>query len=166
MPSKVNLPETKHTSNLEQQPVSMPAERSVLGALIEDDGLLAEVLEAGLRIDDFSLSEHRRVFESILMLRRRNSPVDYVLVAEQLGNRQTDYVLVASLIDGVVVHEDHVLHHVAIIRKKAKLRALLRIADWLTRVVDETADPDALIAETLGKLEALTAIQMEVADVR
>ena len=166
MPRKANLPKTKHTSNLEQQcqPVSMPAERSVLGALIEDDGLLAEVLEAGLRIDDFSLSEHRRVFESILMLRRRNSPVDYVLVAEQLGNRQTDYVLVASLIDGVVVHEDHVLHHVAIIRKKAKLRALLRIADWLTRVVDETADPDALIAETLGKLEALTV--EEVADVR
>jgi replicative DNA helicase len=142
------------------QLISLPAERSVLGALIEDDGLLPEVLETGLSVGDFSLSDHRRVFESILLLRRRKSPVDYITIAEQLGNQQTDYVLVANLIDGVVVHEDHVLHHVAIVRKKAKLRALLRIADWLMQVVDETADPAAVIAETLGKLEALTVAEV------
>src|SRR5438874_11809705 len=93
-------------------PINLPAERSVLGALIEDDSLLPEVIGTGLRSQDFALSDHRRVFDAMLELWQQKKPVDYVTVAEQLGNHQEHYVLVGSLIQGVIVHPDHVLHHV------------------------------------------------------
>src|SRR5215471_12917171 len=102
-------------------PVSLAAERAVLGALVEDDGLLPEVLEAGLSANDFLLSDHQRIFRAMLALRNRNCPVDYITVINELGNRPEDYVLVASLIHGVVLHDEHTLHHVDIVRKKSRL---------------------------------------------
>jgi hypothetical protein len=81
-------------------PINASAERSVLGALIEDDTLVPEVIAAGLRTEHFALSDHRRVFGAILALRLRKAPVDYVLVAEQMGNRHEDYILLAGLIQG------------------------------------------------------------------
>jgi replicative DNA helicase len=136
-------------------PANIAAERSVLGGVIEDDGLLPEVIAADLQREDFSLSDHQRVFSAILSLHERKLPVDYVTVAEELGNDQNAYVLLGSLIQGVIVHEDHILHHVAIVRKKSRLRALLRLAEWLTKAVTESADPDKLIIATREKLEAL-----------
>lgn len=141
-------------------PVNLPAERSVLGALIEDDSLKADVLGAGLRSTDFALSDHRQVFDAMLSLWQEKRPVDYVTVAEQLGNRQEHYVLVGSLIQGIIVHSDHVTAHAHIVQQKARLRALLRLAEWITRVVDDTSDPDALIEEAIGKLEAISCTEV------
>src|SRR5438034_8545124 len=120
-------------------PINLPAERSVLGALIEDGSLLEDVIAAGLRVDDFSLSDHRRVYAAMLELWQQKKPVDYVLVADHLGNDQEQYVLVGSLIQGVIVDRDHVVHHVEIVRKKARLRGLLRIAGWITNIVNDQA---------------------------
>src|SRR5579864_8973099 len=134
-------------------PINLPAERSVLGALIEDDSLLPEVVSVGLRPEHFALSDHRSVFNAMLALRSRTAPIDYVTVTEELGNRQEHYVLVGSLIQGVVIDPDHILHHVAIILRKARLRARLRLSEWIARVVDDRADPDAVIEQAIGKLE-------------
>jgi replicative DNA helicase len=140
----------------ESQPINpsnLSAERCVLGALIEDDSLVPAVIDTGLQVQDFFLSDHRRVFQVIEMLQVCKVPVDYVSVAEQLGNSQDDYVLIASLVHGVVLHEDHVLHHAAIIRRKARLRALLVIGEWISSAVTESADPDALIAQIRNMLD-------------
>jgi replicative DNA helicase len=176
MPNKTNAPgergacknrnvtsrvDNSNSDGLSQRiPINLPAERSVLGALIEDDSLLPEVIAAGLRAGDFSLSDHRQVFAAILALREQKSPIDYITVTEKLGNRQEDYVLLASLIHGVVVHEDHTLYHVAMVRRKSQLRTLLRIAEWLTRVVDDAADPDALIEQAIRKLDAVATAEV------
>jgi|SRR5579864_66028 len=141
-------------------PINLPAERSVLGALIEDDSLLPEVVSVGLRPEHFALSDHRSVFNAMLALRSRLTPIDYVTVAEELGNRQEHYVLVGSLIQGVIVHPEHVLHHVAIVQKKARLRALLGLAEWIMRVVDDAADPDALIEQAIAKLDAMATAEV------
>lgn len=140
-------------------PINLSAERSVLGAVIEDDSLLAEV--AGLRCEDFSLSEHRRVFHAISQLRSQNSPIDYVLVAEKLGNTSENYVLVASLIDGTVTHPDHIAHHAEIVKRKSQLRRLLSVAEWITNVTDDSADPDLVIEEAIGKLEAIATAEVK-----
>jgi replicative DNA helicase len=141
-------------------PISLPAERSVLGALIEDDSLLDEVIEIGLRPEHFALSDHRRVFEVMCTLNAQHRPIDYVTVAEQLGNRREHYVLVSSLIQGVIIHADHVTHHARIIMRKARLRSLLRLAEWIFRVVDDTANPDALVEEAIGKLNIMAAAEV------
>ncbi|MFL6304213.1 MAG: DnaB-like helicase N-terminal domain-containing protein, partial [Candidatus Sulfotelmatobacter sp.] len=119
-------------------PVNLPAERCVLGALIEDDSFVPAVMDSGLRVQDFSLSDHRRVFQAIETLQARKVPVDYVSVAEQLGNTVDDYVLIGDLVYGVVLHEDHILHHAAIVHKKARLRELLILGEWISQAVTET----------------------------
>jgi len=60
---------------------------------------------------------------------------------------------VAGLIQGVIVHPDHILDHVGIVRDEARLRRFLHIAEWMTNAVDETANPDALIEDAIEKLE-------------
>jgi len=122
--------------------------------MIEDPLLWQEVIDSGLRNRHFFLGDHRRVFGGIERLRTRNAPVDYISVAEELGNGYQDYVLIASLVHGVVVQEDHVLHHDSIIPKKSRLRSLLRIGEWISVAVTETADPELLSKQTRDMLDA------------
>ena len=142
-------------------PSNLSAERCVLGALIEDAALLPELLASGLRIQHFYLSDHRRVFDAIQRLTERAVPIDYVSVAEQLGNRQDDYICIAGLVHGVVLNDQHVLHHASIVRRKSHLRALLRIGDWITGAVTETADPSALATQIRNMLEACSEDQIQ-----
>jgi len=134
-------------------PANLHAERVVLGAVIEDDRLLPEVVESGLSAADFSLSDHQRIFRVVLALREKGAPIDYITVADELGNRAEDYVVVSALVHGVVLDEDHVRFHAGIIRKKACLRKLLRIAEWITNSVNETSEPNALVEQISQRIE-------------
>ncbi len=155
--NKSRREESSHPIN----PVNLLAEQCVLGALIEEGSLLPDVLEAGLRTEDFSLADNRRVFDAILKLSGERKPIDYLLVAEGLGNRAEDYALVGSLIQGVILHDkNHTIHHVAIVRQKSRLRTLLRIGEWLEHAVTDAADPDELIAEANRRLEALAIVEL------
>jgi replicative DNA helicase len=137
-------------------PASLPAERVVLGGLIESPELLPEALAGGLAAEDFSLEDHRRIFAAILALADSKSPVDYVLLAEHLGGRQEDFVLVASLIDGLVIESGHILYHVRLVRKKSKLRQFERMGANLVASICETgADPDTIAAMIREQLECI-----------
>jgi replicative DNA helicase len=147
----------------ESQPINpsnLPAEQCVLGAMIEDDSFVPEVLASGLRAEDFFISDHRRIFHAVERLRERQAPVDYVSVAEQLGNRAEDYAVIGGLVHGVVLHEDHILHHAAIVRRKARLRGLLKIGEWLSEAVSETADPESIISQAREMLDSCSEGQI------
>ena len=140
-----------------QAPVNPAAERSVLGAMIDDELLLPEILASGLRREHFSVSDHRRIFDAIGSLQARGLPVDSVSVANELGNDQHDCALIADLTYGVVLAKNHILHHASIVRTKATLRNIQRFAEWLGNSVDESTNPHLLIAEAMTKLENLKA---------
>jgi replicative DNA helicase len=102
------------------------------------------------------ISAHRRIFGAILELREKNCPIDYIAVAERIGNAPEDFALIGDLISGVVIERSHILHHVRIVRKKSRLRALMKLADWISRSATQVAaDPDALVQVTLTKLGAI-----------
>jgi replicative DNA helicase len=143
----------RNDSNL---PVNLAAEREVLGALIEEPALLSEAIAMGLSSDDLSLADHRRIFSAMVALREQGHPIDYITLAEHLGNRSADFALMSDLISGVVVSRGHVLHHVGIVRKKAGLRNLIKLSEWMALAAGEDgADPKALIKGALEKLEYL-----------
>ena len=78
-------------------------------------------------------------------------------MAEQLGNRPEDTALLCDLITGVVLARGHVLHHVRIVRRKAHLRALIRLGEWVASSAGEDgADPDVLVQAVFEKLQILT----------
>jgi replicative DNA helicase len=144
-------------------PTNLPAERTVIGALIEDDGLLSVAISEGLTVDDFSISDHRRIFGAILDLRGKNCPIDYISVAEQLGNDPADFALLGDLISGVVVERSHIRHHVGIVKKKSRLRTLMKVGDWISQsATDVAANPDALVQVAIEKLETVGLKRPEV----
>src|SRR3954466_10168045 len=58
-------------------PSSIASERVILGAIVEDDDLIMpDVIASGLRTSDFYLSDHRRVFDSMLALWQEKKHID------------------------------------------------------------------------------------------
>src|SRR5262249_42582778 len=90
---------------------NLPMERSVLGSCLESaDELLPAVIEAGLKADDFAVTDHQRIFSMMVEMHEKNFPIDLHSVAEALGYRD-GCPLIGDLIVGVVSQRDHVLHH-------------------------------------------------------
>jgi replicative DNA helicase len=138
-------------------PVNLAAERSVLGSCVESHALLDSAVVEDLTPDDFSVSDHRRIFAAILEMHSKKVPVDFISLAEYLGNGQREFALIADLVSGAVVHHSHVRHHVRIVREKSKLRALLRLADWIEQAaIEPCADPEQIAKLVCEKLEPLS----------
>jgi len=134
-------------------PVNESAERAVLGSCIESASLLTSALAEGLSADDFT-GDRPRIFRALLEMRSKHIPVDFISLAEYLGNRQDDYALIGDLICGAIVHPSHVSHHARIVRRKALLRSLLRLSDWIARAAVEVgADPEQIARLACEKLE-------------
>src|ERR1022692_2727874 len=68
-------------------PVSMEAERSILGAILLDNSLYDQAAEH-LTADDFSLDAHRRVYSRMRDLQETGRPVDMITLVEELDRRK------------------------------------------------------------------------------
>src|SRR3954464_15658383 len=67
-------------------PQDVPAEQSVLGAMLMSKDAIADVVEV-LRGPDFYRPAHELVYDAILDLYGRGEPPDAVTVADELGKR-------------------------------------------------------------------------------
>src|SRR6201997_3204102 len=129
--------------NLERGlPASIEAERSILGAILLDNGLYDQA--APLKPDDFSLDAHRRIFARMSDLQTMGRPVDMITLAEELDRRKEveavgGVAYLSSLIDGVP-DRPSIEHYVRIVRNKALLRGLINIAQNAIAQAIEHAD--------------------------
>ncbi len=115
----------------QRPPHSPDAEKSVLGAMLLDQELAVEALDA-LNTQDFFDRKHRRIFQACRDLDARNSVTDMVTVSEELTRKKMleeaggiEYL--ASLTDDIPLLSN-VLQYIRIIRDKAMLRQLLKIS--------------------------------------
>lgn len=69
-------------------PNSVEAERSVLGALLQDEGVATTVFET-LQPDDFYTQEHREIYDAMRTLHITGSPIDVMTVGNELTRRGT-----------------------------------------------------------------------------
>lgn len=123
MPSDVTLEKTL--------PHNLEAERSILGAILLDDKAVYPVLEI-LRLDDFYLDGHRKIFEKMIGLTQRSQPIDLVTLKDEL-QRSGELELaggpayLAGLTDGLP-RAVNVEHYARIVREKSVLRRLIRVS--------------------------------------
>src|SRR5512143_720944 len=79
-----------NTPALPREPETLPAppeaEKSLLGALLIDGGLLSRVMEF-LVPDDFAAEPHRLVYEAFLTLADRSEARDLITVQSELEKR-------------------------------------------------------------------------------
>jgi len=129
-------------------PRNEEAERALLGALLLDDERVAEVADF-LRAEDFYDRRHARVFEGILRLAERNTPVNFISLGETLRAERTFAEVggAAYLVQLAqeVTSSAHALHHAHIVADTAALRGLIREAtEIITQAYETRADGEAV----------------------
>ncbi len=118
-------------------PSSLDAERSVLGAVLQDTGAATLAFET-LAAEDFYSAEHREIFDAMRTLHIGGSPIDVMTTGNELSRRGTlegvggtAYLLQAFRF---VPTTANTRTYVEIVREKATLRKLIHACQ---RIMEE-----------------------------
>jgi replicative DNA helicase len=137
-------------------PSNPEAERSILGAILLDNSLCNQAIEL-LRRDDLFLDSHRRIYDKMIALTDRGSPIDLITLGDEL-RRASEFeqvggaTYIASLIDGVP-RIDTIEHYAKIVKSKAMLRRLIAACHQIiARCIDEEDDTDTIIDQAEGAI--------------
>lgn len=121
-------------------------ERSVLGAIILDNGLYYEAVAAGLSTEDFTGEANRRIFGAIGALVAGDHPADLVTLVQQLERTYGDVkaavggaAYVSDLTTGAVVQ--NLADHVEVLREKRLRRQAVQLAERLSLMALDMAEP-------------------------
>ena len=111
-----------------QEPQAFEAEQSVLGAMLLDREAISCVIEL-LSDKSFHTDAHQRIYRAIVDLYDKNTPVDLVILTDELKKRnELDNVggasYLTSLLD-IVTSSANVLHYAKIVRDKSTLRSMI-----------------------------------------
>ena len=109
-------------------PHNPDAERGILGAVILDNRALDAAVEK-LRSDDFFLPQHRRIFDCMKDLAKKQQAIDTITLKEGLEGRGElegagGIAYLSPLADGLP-RVTNVEHYVRIVKEKAVLRSLI-----------------------------------------
>jgi replicative DNA helicase len=130
-------------------PHNLEAERSVLGAIMLDNGLLNQAIEL-LKTDDFYLSSHRLVFQQMLGLSEKSKAVDFITLTDELRKAgQLESIggaaFISSLIDGVP-RLANLEYYARIVQERATLRNLIkRSHEIINSCYDQPEDVDTIL---------------------
>ncbi len=135
-------------------PANVEAERSILGAILLDNFAYNQAAEH-LRVEDFSLDSHRRIYSRMVDLAESSRPIDMITLIDELDRHKDlqpigDVGYVSSLLDGVP-DRPSIEHYVKIVRDKALLRGLIHAANT---AIARAADQSDAAEEVLSDAEA------------
>ncbi len=124
-------------------PQNIEAEQSLLGSLLLDKDAMIRVSDV-VAPEDFYIDKHRKIYEAMQDLYRRNEPIDLLSLGNRLQERG-DLEAVggrAELIGlaNAVPTASHVEHYGQIVQKKATLRRLLLAASDISALGYEQAE--------------------------
>lgn len=125
-------------------PSSLDAERSVLGAVLQDSGAATIAFEM-LTPADFYSAEHREIFEAMRQLHIEGNPIDLMTVGNELTKRGTlDSVGGAAyLLQAVrfVPTTANTRTYIEIVLEKSTLRRLISATQEIQRQCYQQSDP-------------------------
>ena len=136
-------------------PSSIDAERSVLGAMLQDSGAATLAFET-LVPEDFYSAEHKEIFEAMRALHIAGNPVDLMTVGNELARRGTldgvggaPYLLQAVRF---VPTTANTRTYIQIVQEKSTLRRLISAAQTIQRQCYAQSDS---LADVLHNAERL-----------
>lgn len=135
-------------------PQNIEAEQSFLGSLLLDKDAMIKVADE-VHPDDFYLDKHRRIYESMLDLYRRNEPIDLLSLGNRLQEKneldliggRAELIALANAVPTSV----HVGHYGDIIQKKSTLRRLIQAAHEITGLGYQEAEDVEVVLDTAEK---------------
>lgn len=133
-------------------PQSLDAERSALGAVLIKPSAFDEMATV-LTADDFFLPAHREVFDAMVALEKRQTPVDVISLGDELKTRGAlprldgGEAYLVTLANSVPTAEN-VGHYVRLVKEKATLRRLIgACAEIQSRAFGEFGEYEQFIDE-------------------
>ncbi len=142
------------SANLKVPPQSLDAEKSLLGAVLIDDNVLADVSDK-LKPMDFYDNRHETIFASMMRLYEKHQPVDLLTLSDDLQSKsQLETVGGSSFLTELTNYVPTAAHATAyadMIRGKAVRRRLIKASAELAEL---GYDEDKSIEELLGQAEA------------
>lgn len=138
------------------QPQNTEAEASLLGAILIDSDAIVKIADT-LTPADFFDTRHRRIYEAILALYEKRSPIDVLTLADQLKNSgYLDLVGGAAYLTELtnfVPTAAHVEQYADIVAQKAMRRRLIAASQDMAKLgFDETKGLNELIEEAESRL--------------
>lgn len=137
-------------------PQNVDAEASLLGALLIDTDALVKIAD---KIDslDFYDERHQYIYEAIVQLFDKHSPIDVLTLSDQMKANDTLEAIGGSSylaeLTNFVPTAAHVEQYAEIVAQKALRRRLIKAAQDITTLgFNETNDLQALIEEAETKL--------------
>ncbi|MGH7265379.1 MAG: replicative DNA helicase [Candidatus Rokuibacteriota bacterium] len=130
-------------------PHNLEAERAVLGAVLLEPVILPRAIEL-LTPDEFYKDGHRKIYAAMLRLFDRSEPADMLTVSEELkrsGELEEvgGQAALATLVEEATVATQFA-SYALIVREKALLRALIRVAREMTEQgFEESEDVQSLL---------------------
>jgi replicative DNA helicase len=137
-------------------PQSREAERCILGSLLRDNGVIGDVLQI-IREENFYADAHQKIFNAIVTLYDRGQPVDMVLLAELLKERQQiedvgSYAYLGELWDAAPTAAN-AEYYARIVREKAVVRHLIHASTEILRdSYDQVMPADELLEAAERKI--------------
>jgi len=120
-----------------QMPNSIDTERALLGTMLVYEKSTRIAVEEGLRVQDFYLDAHRKIFSVIEVLYKEGRMIDVMTVTSKLNDLQQlnqvggmDYIL--QLSDSSVTSAS-TKHYVEILQEKTYLRNLIETAEEIVQ---------------------------------
>lgn len=137
-----------------QMPNSIDTERALLGTMLVYEKSTRIAVEEGLRVQDFYLDAHRKIFSVIEVLYKEGRMIDVMTVTSKLNDLEQlnqvggmDYIL--QLSDSSVTSAS-TKHYVEILQEKTYLRNLIETAE---EIVQDSFDGTNNVDEILDSAE-------------
>jgi replicative DNA helicase len=139
-----------------QAPQNLEAEASLLGAILIDADALVKIADI-VSIDDFYDARHQHIYEAILALYERRSPIDVLTLSDQLKTMgYLDMIggpAYLTELTNFVPTATHVEQYADIVAQKSMRRRLIQTSKQLTELgYDESKALKELIEEAESSL--------------
>src|SRR5216683_3210120 len=150
-----------HIVGDQERPTSVHAEMTILGAMLVEPVAIIDATMY-LKVDDFALDSHRKIYSAMMVLSQAGHAVDIVTVSEELRKqKELDSVgsvaYLASLTEGLP-RKLSVESYVAIVRDKSLMRQLMTVCDvGMAAAADQSE-------EALQVLNNVSSRLMEISD--
>ena len=145
------IPQESFTPVHRIPPHNKDAEQCVLGAILQQQGILPKTIDV-LQPDDFYFQANKLIFIAMLALFEKNEPQDLITVSNYLKstnklNEAGGPAYLASLTD-LVPLASNIVYYARIVREKSVLRRLIATStDIASRCYEQQEDIDKLLDE-------------------
>lgn len=148
-------------------PSSPESEQVILGSILLDNGAIQQVAES-VEAEDFYSPLNRRVFAGMLSLYAKQSPIDPILVAEEMkSDGGIDAYGGPSTITNLSFGIPHFMNlekYIEVVRQKSNLRQLIRRCHAIAaNALAEEMEPASVFADAQAQINDL-CLQAESGD--